>query len=258
MAIGLGLLFNLRLPVNFAAPLRATSMFDLWRRWHITLSRLARDLIYVPLSRRYRGTFGQSAALFLTMLVIGIWHGAGWTFVAWGAFNGVLMLINKAWKDWRGMRKPTSPGRLIGWAMTFTSFAIGAVFFRAADIGASWHLLTAMAGLGNAPVPQLLVLPHDNWGINHGYISEDFVRTWLGSTWSVIGTLVTLAALLVALFVPDTMEIADYREGDAQSNWRRSLVAWQPSLVWCALVASTAVVGLVWISRVQEFLYYQF
>jgi hypothetical protein len=63
---------------------------------------------------------------------------------------------------------------------------------------------------------------------------------------------------VVALFVPDTMEIADYREGDAQSNWRRSLVVWQPSLVWCALVASTAVVALVWISRVQEFLYYQF
>jgi hypothetical protein len=167
------------------------------------------------------------------------------------------MLINKAWLSGAAAaRRRSRPPH--GWAMTFTGFAIGGVFFRAADIGAAWHLLTAMAGLGNAPVPQLLVLPHDNWGINHGFISEEFVRTWLGSTWSVIGTLVTLAALLVALFVPDTMEIADYREGDAQSNWRRSLVVWQPSLVWCALVASTAV---AWTGLDQPgagILYYQF
>jgi alginate O-acetyltransferase complex protein AlgI len=81
MAVGLGLLFNFRLPINFAAPLRAANMFDLWRRWHITLSRLARDLIYVPLSRGDAGTIRRSLNLFLTMVVIGVWHGAGCPFV---------------------------------------------------------------------------------------------------------------------------------------------------------------------------------
>jgi alginate O-acetyltransferase complex protein AlgI len=256
MAVGLGLLFNYRLPVNFAAPLRAASMLDFWRRWHVTLSRLARDLVYVPLARG-SGKLWRAIALVITMIVIGVWHGAGWTFVAWGAYNGVLLVINTLWRDWRGT-KPGSAARLVGWAMTFTAFAAGMALFRAADIGTSARLLIAMAGMSDAPVPAYILLPWDNWGVMHGYISESFVLNWLGDTWSVVGTLATAVAILIALLVPDTMEIVDYRESDAQSNWRRSWVQWRPSPMWLGAVATTAVLGLIWISRVQEFLYYQF
>src|SRR5262249_48958887 len=106
MAIGIALLFNLRLPINFAAPLRATDMFDLWRRWHITVCRLARALLYLPLSRALPGPIGRTISLAVTMMVLGIWHGAGWTFVAWGAYNAVLLLINQAWYALRPAGRP--------------------------------------------------------------------------------------------------------------------------------------------------------
>ena len=96
MAVGLGLLFNLRLPINFAAPLRATSIIDLWRRWHISLSRFLRDFVYVPLGGAAGGPARRTTNLFLTMVIGGLWHGANWTFVLWGAFHGVLLAVNHA------------------------------------------------------------------------------------------------------------------------------------------------------------------
>jgi D-alanyl-lipoteichoic acid acyltransferase DltB (MBOAT superfamily) len=260
MAVGLALLFNFRLPINFAAPLRAVNMFDLWRRWHITLSRLARDLIYVPLSLRHRGVAPRAFALMLTMVVIGLWHGAGWTFVAWGAFHGVLLLVNQFWRWLRGPGRGTPAGRLAGWALTFTAFVIGAVFFRAADMDTAFSMFAAMAGFGGAAVPEQLVLDWDNWIIRHGYVSEAFVRIWLGQSWSVVGTLWTALAFAIAMLVPDTMEITGYREGDAQSKWRRSLgiFAWQPSPLTLGATAALFVVIFASIGRVSEFLYYQF
>jgi len=260
MAVGLGLLFNFRLPINFAAPLRATNMFDLWRRWHVTLSRLARDLIYVPLSRGDTGTLRRSANLFLTMIVIGIWHGAGWTFIAWGAFNGVLLLINQAWRSAWGQGGKTAGGRLAAWALTFTGFTIGGVFFRAPDMETAWHLLNAMAGFGQAPAAASLTPVLSQWMIGHGFLSEAFVRSWFGTSWSVYATIATIVALAIALLVPDTMELTNYREGEPQSNWRRTVkfLAWRPSLPSLAVTAIIFVAAATLIGRVNEFIYYQF
>src|SRR5436305_7019527 len=117
MAVGLGLLFNLRLPINFAAPLRAASIIDLWRRWHISLSRFLRDFVYVPLGGAAGGPARRTINLFLTMVLGGLWHGANWTFVLWGAFHGMLLALNHGWRQWRGRRMPTRAGRLAGWCM---------------------------------------------------------------------------------------------------------------------------------------------
>jgi alginate O-acetyltransferase complex protein AlgI len=259
MAVGLGLLFNFRLPINFAAPLRATNMFDLWRRWHITLSRLARDLIYVPLSRGDVGTIRRSLNLFLTMVVIGIWHGAGWPFVVWGAYNGVLLWINQIWQTLVPGR-PSRGGRAIGWVLTFAAFVSGGVFFRSPDMTTAWHLITAMVGLGDAPVAAHLALDWDDWLISQGVVSDTFLRTWFGTSWTMVGMLWTLGALAIILVLPDTMEIVDYREGDAQSHWRRPAgwLKWRPS--WPALVAVAILffAAFSMIGRVSEFFYYQF
>ena len=113
MAVGLGLLFNLRLPINFAAPFRATSIIDLWRRWHISLSRFLRDFVYVPLGGAARGPARRTFNLFATMTLGGLWHGANWTFIAWGAFHGVLLAINHAWRMRAGQaRTGRDPGAL--------------------------------------------------------------------------------------------------------------------------------------------------
>lgn len=84
MAVGLSLMFNIRLPINFNSPYRAASIIDFWRRWHITLSHFLRDYLYIPLGGGRRGTIRRYANLMVTMLLGGLWHGAGWTFVAWG------------------------------------------------------------------------------------------------------------------------------------------------------------------------------
>jgi alginate O-acetyltransferase complex protein AlgI len=260
MAVGLGLLFNLRLPVNFAAPFRATSIIDLWRRWHISLSRFLRDFVYVPLGGAARGPARRTFNLFATMILGGLWHGANWTFIAWGALHGVLLAVNHAWRTVRGKRAPSVAGRFAGWLATFIAFVIGMVLFRAADIGAATTMLKAMAGLGHAPYADEIKVAWDLWGIRVGYISEDFVRGWLGPYWSVVGTLWTLGALGVALLVPDTMELTDYREGEPHSHWRRrvGMLAWRPSVAWLAVLA--LLFGAVFANLLQftEFLYYQF
>jgi alginate O-acetyltransferase complex protein AlgI len=260
MAVGLGLLFNFRLPINFAAPLRATNISDLWRRWHVTLSRLCRDLIYVPLALK-AGPYTRAAALIITMFVVGVWHGAGWTFVVWGLYNGVLLVIFQAWQSVRGPGRRSVAGRFLGWALTFTAFSVGVgVFFRAPDIGTSWHLIQAMAGLGHAPVPDELAVTLDRWGIRHGYFSEAFIRHWFGTTWTMVATLMTLAALAIALLVPDTMEIVDYRESDAQSDWRRSVgfLAWRTTFAWTVVVFGLFAASYRQLAHFSEFLYYQF
>jgi alginate O-acetyltransferase complex protein AlgI len=260
MAVGLGLLFNLRLPINFAAPFRATSIIDLWRRWHITLSRFLRDFVYVPLGGGAHGRLRRSFNLFATMTLGGLWHGANWTFIAWGAFHGVVLAINHAWRLARGKRAPTRAGRLAGWLATFLAFVLGMVLFRAADIGAAAAMLRAMAGFGNAPYAETIHVAWDLWGIRVGYISEPFVRGWLGGHWSVIGTLLTAGALGVAFLIPDTMELTDYREGEPHTDWRRGVgaLAWRPCLPWLTVLA--LLFGAVFANLLQftEFLYYQF
>ncbi|MGB9366654.1 MAG: MBOAT family O-acyltransferase [Xanthobacteraceae bacterium] len=260
MAAGLGLLFNLRLPINFAAPLRASSIIDLWRRWHISLSRFLRDFVYVPLGGAAGGPARRTINLFLTMVLGGLWHGANWTFVLWGAFHGILLAINHAWRRWRGRRAPTQAARFAGWAATFTGFVIGMVLFRAADLSAALTLFQAMAGFGGAPRAEAMNVSWDSWGMRVGLIPEDFVRTWLGANWSVAGSLWTAAALAIILFVPDTMELTNYREGEPHSDWRRNVgvLMWRPSPVWIAGLIVLFSVAYANLLRITEFLYYQF
>jgi D-alanyl-lipoteichoic acid acyltransferase DltB (MBOAT superfamily) len=260
MAVGLGLLFNLRLPINFAAPLRASSIIDLWRRWHISLSRFLRDFVYVPLGGAVGGPARRTVNLFLTMLLGGLWHGANWTFVLWGAFHGVLLAINHAWRQWRGRRATTRARRFAGWCATFTAFVIGMVLFRAADLPAALKMFQAMTGFGGAARAEAMNVAWDSWGMRVGLISEDFVRAWLGANWSVVGSLWTAAALAILLLVPDTMELTNYREGEPHSDWRHNtgVLAWRPSPVWAAGLVVLFVAIYANLLRITEFLYYQF
>ena len=100
----------------------------------------------------------------------------------------------------------------------------------------------------------------DFWGIDHGYVSEAFVRTWLGAHWSMVGTLLTTALLAVALFLPDTMELVDYREGEPRTNWRRQrrFLIWRPTANWAVAIFALFAVVFVNLNKFTEFLYYQF
>ncbi|MBA1333501.1 alginate O-acetyltransferase, partial [Candidatus Endoriftia persephone str. Guaymas] len=102
MAVGIARLFGIRLPLNFNSPYKAENIIDFWRRWHITLSRFLRDYIYIPLGGNRKGRSRRHINLMATMLLGGLWHGAGWTFVFWGALHGFYLIINHGWqKIWK-------------------------------------------------------------------------------------------------------------------------------------------------------------
>jgi alginate O-acetyltransferase complex protein AlgI len=129
MAIGLGLLCGIALPVNFLAPYQANSISDFWRRWHISLSQFLRDYLYIPLGGNRFGYARQMLALLLTMSLAGLWHGASWNFVLWGTFHGLLLSLAHSWKLTLG--KTFSLPSIVGIGITFTCVTLLWVLFRA-------------------------------------------------------------------------------------------------------------------------------
>lgn len=139
MAIGLGRLFGIRIPQNFNTPYKADGIADFWRRWHISLSSCLRDYLYIPLGGSRGGTLMTYRNLMLTMLLGGLWHGANWTFVAWGGYHGVLLCLNRWLSDsWEKIWRPV---RL---TVTFVLVVIGWVFFRSTDFGMASNLIGKM------------------------------------------------------------------------------------------------------------------
>ncbi len=145
MALGIALLFGIMLPQNFDAPYRATSLQEFWRRWHMTLSRFLRDYLYIPLGGSKRGINIQLVALFTTMALGGLWHGAGWTFVAWGVAHGVGLCVGVLWRR-RNLPFPAVPGAIL----TFLFVTLCWVLFRANSFQAAIVIYKAM--LGFAPL----------------------------------------------------------------------------------------------------------
>lgn len=140
MAIGLALIFNVQLPINFNAPFRTTSIVQFWQRWHMTLARFLRDYVFTPLSRvaigggRHRIT-RMLVAILLTMALCGLWHGAGWNYIVWGTLQGVAIVFASIWP-----RYLPSPPPIIGWAATIGFFTLTSVFFRSGSLTATWNI----------------------------------------------------------------------------------------------------------------------
>lgn len=147
MAIGLSLCLGIRLPINFDSPYQATSLIDFWRRWHISLSTFLRDYLYVPLGGNRHGTARRYLNLVLTMLLGGLWHGASWTFVLWGALHGAGLVLNHLWRARFGTRPGSRMGRWAGAGLTFAWVTLAWVVFRAESMEVAGALYRGMAGL---------------------------------------------------------------------------------------------------------------
>ena len=152
MAIGLARMFNVRFPLNFASPYQATNISDFWRRWHITLSRFLRDYLYIPLGGNRHGELRRNRNVMVTMLLGGLWHGAGWNFVLWGGLHGLALVIH----GWFRRTNLPCPA-LLGRALTLLFVIIAWVPFRAADTAAACAMLRGMAGLNGLVLPQMIV-----------------------------------------------------------------------------------------------------
>ncbi|GLI39684.1 MBOAT family protein [Geobacter hydrogenophilus] len=238
MAIGIGLLFNIRLPVNFNSPYKARSIIDFWKRWHITLTDFITTYVYTPILRSSGSiTFANSlVAIFVAMLISGFWHGAGWTFILWGSMHGAALVLNHYWKKRKWWMHP-----VLGWLLTFNFANFSFVFFRAKGWDDATKVLAGMFGVNGvmlnyslAKIPLLAKL--GDWGVQFG--------PWLQGINGKDETWISVAlAFPVILLAKNSNEIADVLK---------------PSWKSCTLAIATFAWALMSMSKVSEFLYFQF
>jgi alginate O-acetyltransferase complex protein AlgI len=154
MAIGIAAMFGLRLPRNFDRPYLSRSPREFWRRWHITLSRFLRDYLYIPMGGNHGMAISVGLRALITMLLGGLWHGAAWTFVVWGAYHGALLIIQRLWQNTPWRIPPTA-----AWAMTFLAVACGWVFFRSPSMGDAGMFFLALIGANSPTASIALQIP---------------------------------------------------------------------------------------------------
>ena len=190
MAIGLGYLFKIRIPQNFNAPYRALGIRDFWRRWHISLSSWLRDYLYIPLGGSRKGPFRTNVHLMITMLLGGLWHGAAWNFVLWGAYHGLLLILDRACETWAARLHPLA----YRW-LTFLLVIFGWVLFRSTSLGMAVNWMGKLLGLGvgaESADAMLLCL----------VVACSVAVNILPETWDIrFGTRLRWAAIYAAAFV---------------------------------------------------------
>lgn len=250
MAVGLGRMFGIRLPINFRSPYKAVDIVDFWRRWHISLSRFLRDYLYIPLGGNRRGSVRRYTNLMITMLLGGLWHGAGWTFVIWGGIHGVALAVTHIWRQQRGDRDDAGVLRThISRAITFTVVVVAWTFFRAETLSGATSLLAAMSGSNGIDLPTGLQTAIPEFGI------LAYSHNWLGEFGPVWG-LAWLALLLVVVwFGPDT---EDLHAAFSEAMTRARATAWPSPAQWGYATAVLALLSLTYLDRASEFLYFQF
>lgn len=236
MALGVSLLFNIKLPINFNSPYKAKNIQDFWRRWHITLSRFLKDYIYIPLGGNRLGEFRTYANLMMTFVLGGLWHGAGWTFIFWGFLHGLALIIHRFWEK-LGFKMNNA----LAWFITFNFVNIAWIFFRAKEWSDAIKVLSGMLGLSGIVLPNLLMEKLaflKAYGIQFGgfiaKVDNDGGKTLMPSL------LITL--LIVLLF-------------KNSNQWTN---AFKPNKKMALIVALMLSFGVLSLTKVSEFLYFNF
>ena len=244
MAVGLAKMFGIVLPLNFNSPYKATSIIDFWRKWHMTLARFLKDYVYIPLGGNKCSTLRNYGNLLATMIIGGIWHGAGWTFLVWGSLHGAALALNHWWRAIQTIKSTPgqTPGILKLWTsrvLTFAVVILGWVFFRSETLGAATHLLGSMFGTAQSPP-----LGTDTLLKSKMWIWFSLLLFWV---W----------------FLPNVAEITfkqlPYHEitinRQSEKTWWLTF-EYQPRwAVFTGLIIALAVLSM---SRASEFLYYNF
>jgi D-alanyl-lipoteichoic acid acyltransferase DltB (MBOAT superfamily) len=287
MAAGLARCFGVRLPLNFYSPLQASSIIDFWSRWHITLTRFLTAYLYNPISlrltrRRYArglpGLVGRNASFgaffqllaaptLLTMVVSGVWHGAGYLYVLWGLLHGIYLVVNHAWRFvgprlWaskEGYARFMGP---VGFVITFFAVAIAMVLFRAPNWHAAVAVFQGMVGGHGLALPQLFVDKLWAKGLGRHLLSADVGLS--GKEFLLMYSWFALV-LLIALILPNSIQImARYepvlgaKERPANTGLSRLALTWSPTLTWAVAMALMATAALLRVGGHSEFLYWQF
>lgn len=264
MAAGLGLMFGVRMPLNFFSPYKATSPVDFWRRWNMTLMRFLRDYVYIPLGGSRYGEVRKYAASFAVMIVCGIWHGAGWNYIVWGAMVGSILTLNNLWLKTHYGRNPPGPVLLRRWggrALTFVCYAAPLAVFMFPKLGDGFSMLRSMFA-GDLLLPLSLQAPLgalapllQALGIGFASLpaySDSDMLLWIG-----LGLVVLYgfpnSEQLFARYRP-TLNMLPPSVLKAERPWMR----WRPTPVWALTLSATVTISLMFMHEVYEFFYFQF
>lgn len=252
MAIGLALLFGIRLPMNFNSPYKALNTADFWRRWHITLGEFLRDYLYIPLGGNRRGIGRLYFSLMATMGLSGLWHGAGWTFILWGIQQGFFHWIFLSWKLFKhkSRRMFQLPAKLQGMLavfLTFMAWTVGMVLFRAESLEVAGSFYQSMFGLNGFAVE----IPY----VHEGYDIEDSIKL-IGIcffiVWCLPNSLQIMKDIEPVVNWPDTSQA--FTAPLRFFRW----VKWRPSRLVACIVSPIVIYTLISMNKVKEFLYFQF
>ena len=242
MAIGLSLCFGIRLPLNFNSPYKSINIIEFWRRWHISLSTFLRDYLYIPLGGNRKGPARRHINLFLTMLLGGLWHGAAWTFVIWGALHGAFLIVNHFWNSLvrRGSSaKPGHLGKLLGWLLTFVCVMVAWVVFRAESTGAAMRIYEGMLGMNGTALTTF-----KEYATMPTLRKNDFFHT-------------LIAGLFIALALPPTISLVRWVP-EAEALKGRPML----SRIFTVVMALVAVLlfgfSVSKLGNFSPFLYFQF
>ena len=281
MAIGIAFVFGIRLPLNFNSPYKAFSIIDFWRRWHITLSNFLRDYLYIPLGGSRRGELRRNFNLMITMLLAGLWHGAGWAFVVWGGMHGAYLVVNHQWHRFlSGLgfdpRNPSFPARVIGTLVTFVLVVFSWVVFRAANLSIAVTMLSSMVGLNGISLPFSL---RNQLGFLGGIFNFSGIldASTLFLYEAKQGCMGIVILLSIAWLAPNVYQwMGQYGLTSLDSHAVRGLSSesesaekpkanyfmkqwtWRPNIIWSLILSVIAATSLMGLTRVSEFLYFQF
>ena len=230
MAVGLSKMMNLDIPINFNSPYRASSMINFWQRWHISLTNAITACVYMPLVRRLKTrTLGHTVtASFIAFFVVGIWHGAGWTFVVFAVMNAVGIVVNYIWKFYNR----TMPN-LLAHIITLLYVLLTMVFFRADSVSDALNMIAAMFGANGIVFPQKIVSIAATFNISLN----------VGNVPGSLPKFIFLAALLIVAFSPNSNQLT---KKITPSPWLATALAFG------------LFIAVLHLARVTEFLYFQF
>jgi alginate O-acetyltransferase complex protein AlgI len=232
MALGSSQMFNIRLPINFDSPYRSLDIQEFWRRWHITLGRFMREYVYIPLGGNRVSEGRTLINLMITFFLVGLWHGAGWTFVLWGCMHGAALVAHRLWSG-LGLRLP----KWAAWFVTFNFINVGWVFFRAKTFGDAIRVLEGMAGFNG------ILLPTDGpTGLIHA-------RGLIEALKGLHGGNGILVLCMLALFLPLSFLFP---------NSDRMAETFRPNAVHLAILSLLGFVSILFLGTYSEFLYFRF
>ena len=269
MAIGAARLFGIQLPLNFNSPYKATKVSQLWNTWHMSLTRFFRDYFFFPISRwlrqfsALRTPSGQQLATygntFAVMLIIGLWHGAGWNYLLWGGVNGLYLVVYQLWRNLRrrlghNLTQQSLIAQIFGWFFTFTTWTIALVLPKTTSLSQAWIVWQGMFDFSDLTQGAGQI-------VGNPFVNPTQVNLLPATLW-VIG------CLAVVLLMPNTQEWLDqYRPAldyvslkvkktRYQKRWQRW--RWQPSQGWAVVTAFLSVSAVLLMAREQPFIYFNF